>query len=38
MAKLKVSVDVPMSPEDAWDRASDLTEFEQWAQHPRGLA
>ncbi|MFC9517503.1 SRPBCC family protein [Nocardiaceae bacterium NPDC056970] len=30
MAKLKVSVDVPLSPEDAWDRASDLSEFEQW--------
>ncbi|QBJ97434.1 SRPBCC family protein [Rhodococcus sp. ABRD24] len=30
MAKLRVSVDVPMSPEDAWSRASDLDEFEQW--------
>lgn len=30
MAKLKVSVDVPMSPENAWNRASDLTGFEQW--------
>lgn len=30
MAKLKVSVDVPMSPDDAWTRASDLTGFDQW--------
>lgn len=30
MAKLKVSVDVPMSPEDAWNRASDLSALEQW--------
>ncbi|QCQ89970.1 type II toxin-antitoxin system Rv0910 family toxin [Rhodococcus sp. SGAir0479] len=30
MAKLKVSLDMPMSPEDAWSRASDLAGFEQW--------
>ncbi|WP_305094127.1 SRPBCC family protein [Prescottella sp. R16] len=30
MAKLKVSVDVPMSPDDAWNRASDLTGFDEW--------
>ncbi|CAM2772731.1 SRPBCC family protein [Prescottella defluvii] len=30
MAKLKVSIDVPMSPEDAWTKASDLDGFEQW--------
>ncbi|MDH6676397.1 hypothetical protein M2284_000585 [Rhodococcus sp. LBL1] len=30
MAKLKVSMDVPMSPEDAWNKASDLTGFDQW--------
>lgn len=30
MAKLKVSADVPMSAEDAWTRASDLTGFDRW--------
>ncbi|MGL4305012.1 MAG: type II toxin-antitoxin system Rv0910 family toxin [Mycobacteriaceae bacterium] len=30
MAKLKVAVDVPLSPEVAWEKASDLSTFDQW--------
>ncbi|MFC7448188.1 SRPBCC family protein [Rhodococcus daqingensis] len=30
MAKLKVSIDVPLSPQDAWEKASALDEFEKW--------
>ncbi|WP_306365172.1 SRPBCC family protein [Nocardia sp. CC227C] len=30
MAKLKVSVDVPIAPELAWARASDLPELDKW--------
>lgn len=30
MAKLSVSVDVPLSPEQAWAAASDLSRFEDW--------
>ncbi|MGA9374571.1 MAG: SRPBCC family protein, partial [Mycobacterium sp.] len=30
MAKLSVSVDVPLSPEQAWDAASDLSRFSEW--------
>lgn len=30
MAKLSVSVDVPLSPEKAWDSASDLARFKEW--------
>lgn len=30
MAKLSVSVDVPLSPEQAWESASDLSRFEEW--------
>jgi carbon monoxide dehydrogenase subunit G len=30
MAKLSVSVDVPLSPEKAWDSASDLSRFKEW--------
>lgn len=30
MAKLKVSVAVPLAPEVAWERASDLSEFDKW--------
>lgn len=30
MAKLKVSVDVPLAPEVAWEKASALTEFDRW--------
>ncbi len=30
MAKLSVSVDVPLSPEQAWDAASDLSRFKEW--------
>lgn len=30
MAKLKVSIDVPLSPQDAWEKASDLQEFDKW--------
>ncbi|MGK2868376.1 MAG: type II toxin-antitoxin system Rv0910 family toxin [Mycobacterium sp.] len=30
MAKLSVSVDVPLSPEQAWDAASDLSRFMEW--------
>ena len=30
MAKLSVSVDVPLPPETAWDRASDLSRFKEW--------
>ena len=30
MAKLSVSVDVPLSPEKAWDYASDLSRYKDW--------
>lgn len=30
MAKLSVSVDVPLSPEKAWEAASDLSRFSEW--------
>src|SRR5271165_3943636 len=30
MAKLSVSVDVPLPPETAWDCASDLSRFSDW--------
>ena len=30
MAKLSVSVDVPLSPEQAWAAASDLSRFDEW--------
>jgi carbon monoxide dehydrogenase subunit G len=30
MAKLSVSVDVPLSPEKAWECASDLSRFKEW--------
>jgi carbon monoxide dehydrogenase subunit G len=30
MAKLSVSVDVPMPPEQAWECASDLSRFNEW--------
>lgn len=30
MAKLKVSLDVPLSPEQTWAHASDLSGYEQW--------
>ena len=30
MAKLSVSVDVPLPPEDAWDCASDLSRYKEW--------
>ncbi len=30
MAKLSVSVDVPLAPEQAWDCASDLSRFKEW--------
>lgn len=30
MAKLSVSVDVPLSPEDAWACASDLSRYREW--------
>lgn len=30
MAKLSVSVDVPLSPEQAWEAASDLSRFKEW--------
>lgn len=30
MAKLSVSVDVPLSPEQAWEVASDLSRFKEW--------
>ncbi|MFD4291602.1 SRPBCC family protein [Rhodococcus sp. NPDC058505] len=30
MAKLKVSVAVPLTPEVAWEKASDLGEFDKW--------
>lgn len=30
MAKLSVSVDVPLSPEDAWTCASDLSRYKEW--------
>jgi carbon monoxide dehydrogenase subunit G len=30
MAKLSVSVDVPLPPEAAWDCASDLSRFKEW--------
>lgn len=30
MAKLSVSVDVPLSPEEAWAAASDLSRYKDW--------
>jgi hypothetical protein len=30
MAKVSVSVDVPLSPEEAWQHASDLTRYSEW--------
>ena len=30
MAKLSVSVDVPLPPEKAWECASDLSRFKEW--------
>lgn len=30
MAKLSVSVDVPLPPEQAWSAASDLTRYREW--------
>lgn len=30
MAKLSVSVDVPLPPEKAWEAASDLSRYEEW--------
>lgn len=30
MAKLSVSVDVPMAPEQAWEAASDLSRYKEW--------
>jgi hypothetical protein len=30
MAKLSVSVDVPLSPDKAWDAASDLSRYKDW--------
>lgn len=30
MAKLSVSVDVPLAPENAWEAASDLSRYEEW--------
>lgn len=30
VAKLKVSVNVPIEPEAAWTHASDLTEYDKW--------
>lgn len=30
MAKLSVSVDVPLSPADAWAAASDLSRYKEW--------
>ncbi|TQF74134.1 SRPBCC family protein [Rhodococcus spelaei] len=30
MAKLKVSIAVPLAPQDAWEKASALEEFDNW--------
>ncbi len=30
MAKLSVSVDVPLPPEKAWESASDLSRYKEW--------
>ena len=30
MAKLSVSVDVPLAPEEAWQYASDLSRYKEW--------
>lgn len=30
MAKLSVSLDVPLSPEKAWEAASDLSRYKEW--------
>ena len=30
MAKVSVSVDVPLSPEEAWQHASDLSQYKEW--------
>ena len=35
MAKLSVSVDVPLPPEKAWECASDLSRYKEWLTiHP----
>jgi len=30
MAKLSVSVDIPLPPEEAWEAASDLSRYKEW--------
>ncbi|MFE5701860.1 SRPBCC family protein [Rhodococcus sp. ACS1] len=30
MAKLTVKTDVPLSPQDTWDKASNLRDFDKW--------
>ena len=30
MAKVSVSVDVPLTPEEAWQHASDLSRYKEW--------
>ena len=30
MAKLSVSIDVPLSPEQAWEAAANLSRFDEW--------
>src|ERR1700761_6837565 len=30
MAKLSVSIDVPLPPEKAWENASDLSRYKEW--------
>lgn len=30
MAKVSVSVDVPLSPQEAWEHASDLSRYKEW--------
>ena len=37
MAKLSVSVDVPLPPEKAWECASDLTRYKEWLSIHRVL-
>src|ERR1700739_3848794 len=38
MAKLSVSVDVPLPPEKAWECASDLSRYKEWLTIHRGGA
>lgn len=38
MAKLSVSVDVPLPPDKAWESASDLSRYKEWLSIHRVLS